>query len=78
MKEKFLKLPEYMKFMKRMIPEKPVNTKISLRSISRTTGNNVLPTPQKNSITQRILYHPFFLLIQVLIKLRMHLGNMTN
>ena len=33
--------------MKRMIPEKPANTKVSLFSITRTTGNNVLSLPQK-------------------------------
>ena len=36
-----------MKYMKRMIPEKPGNTKVSLYSIARTTGNNVLLSPQK-------------------------------
>ena len=33
--------------MKRVILEKPANTKTSLYSITRTTGNNVLPSPQK-------------------------------
>ena len=33
--------------MKRMIPEKPANTKVSLFSIACTTGNNALPSPQK-------------------------------
>ena len=47
MLEKFLKLPEHMKHMKRMIPEKPANTKVSLFSIACTTGNNALPSPQK-------------------------------
>ena len=36
-----------MKYMKRMIPEKPAITEESLCSIARTTGNNVLPSPQK-------------------------------
>ena len=44
---KFLKLPEHMKHMKRMIPKKPANTKVSLCSITCTTGNNALPSPQK-------------------------------
>ena len=33
--------------MKRIIPEKPANIKVSLCSIARKTGNNVLPAPQK-------------------------------
>ena len=33
--------------MKRMIPEKPANTKISLYSIARATGKNVLPSSEK-------------------------------
>ena len=33
--------------MKRMIPEKPTDAKVSLFSIARTTGNNALPSPQK-------------------------------
>ena len=36
-----------MKHMKRMIPEKSANTKVSLCSIASTTGNNALPSPQK-------------------------------
>ena len=47
MYEKFIKLPEHMKYMKHMIPEKPAITKVSLFSIARTTGNNALPSPQK-------------------------------
>ena len=35
-----------MKHMKRMIPEKPANTKVSLFSIARATGNNALPSTQ--------------------------------
>ena len=33
--------------MKRMIPEKSAITKVSVFSITRTTGNNALPSPQK-------------------------------
>ena len=47
MYEKFIKLPEHMKYMKHMIPEKPAITIVSLFSIARTTGNNALPSPQK-------------------------------
>ena len=36
-----------MKDMKHMIPEKAANSKVSLFSIARTTGNNALPSPQK-------------------------------
>ena len=68
-----------MRYMKRMIPEKPVKTRVSLCSIAHTTGNNVLPSPQKKSTTLRImLSHHLFLLIQVLIKLRVHSGDMPN
>ena len=79
MLEKFLKFPKHMKHMKRMIPEKPADAKVSLFSIARTTGNNALPSPQKKSSTRTMmLSHPLFLLIQVLIKLRTHLGDMPN
>ena len=47
MSEKFLKLPEHMKLMKRMIPGKPASTNVSLFRIARTTGNNALTSPQK-------------------------------
>ena len=64
--------------MKRMIPEKPANTKVSLCSIVRTTDACSAHTT-KNSSTQRlILSHPLFLLIQVLIKLTIHLEDMPN
>ena len=33
--------------MKRMIPEKPADVKVSLFSTAGTTGNNALPSPQK-------------------------------
>ena len=64
--------------MKPMIPEKRANTKLSLCSIASTIGNNALPSAQKNSARGIMLSHPFFLLIQVLLKLRIHLGDVPN
>ena len=37
----------YMKYKKRMILQKPANTKVSLCSIERTTGNIFLSSPKK-------------------------------
>ena len=36
-----------MKYKKRMILQKPANTKVSLCSIERTTGNIFLSSPKK-------------------------------
>ena len=64
--------------MKRMIPVNPANTRVSLCSIVRTTGAFFALTTKNTSTQRLILSHALFLLIQVLIKLTIHLEDLPN